>query len=143
MVNLREIRKEKPIMLTKKTPFVLSGMLVTIALLLSGLLLSASSTPKANFTAWSHVGSACPVDETSLGKYDAHVHVLKFKESATGDIFARCNIDALESISGGDALALEVTYTDPDGPGTTYRVRALLRRVRRSDGANRVPVDPQ
>jgi len=115
---------------------VLPGMLVIVALLLWGLLLSARATHRDSLTAWTHVASACPVDETSQQKYDSHVHVLKFKGNETGSIFARCNIAARKIDVGGDALALEVTYTDPDGPGTTYQVRALLRRVRRTDGAN-------
>ncbi len=122
-------------MLTKRNLFVFQGTFIATLLLCCCLFISASMAKQPAFTAWSHVGSACSVDETSQNKYDSHVHVFKFKGDSTGSIYGRCNIAGLKKV-GGDALYLQVTYTDSDGPGNDYQVRALLRSVNSKDGSN-------
>jgi hypothetical protein len=86
---------------------------------------------------WTHVASACAVDNGSAAQYDANA--ARFKV-ATGvalpaTVVARCNVTNPQD-NGLDLNWnwLEVAYRDPDGTGTGSQVRALLYRVSNATG---------
>jgi hypothetical protein len=99
-------------------------LLATGALLLSPLSMIGSAQYDRGI--WTHVASACAVDEASLTKYDQHVSVLGFKGANIGTLVARCNVENLPLEQMFEYPLLEVTYKDPDGFGTTFQVRAML-----------------
>jgi hypothetical protein len=86
---------------------------------------------------WTHVASACAVDEGSTAKYDVNAARLRVKTAATlpATVVARCNV-ANPRDDGGDPgwNWLEVVYRDPDGIATGSQVKALLYRVSNATG---------
>jgi hypothetical protein len=85
--------------------------------------------------AWTHVGSACAVDEGSLDKFNFASATLSFKSFKSGTVVARCNVLNPLDVGNPDWNGLIVDYRDPDGKGTAYRVRALLKSLLRSTGS--------
>jgi hypothetical protein len=92
---------------------------------------------------WTHVASACSVDESALSKYAFNLADFGFATGKVSDIggfglpipiFARCNV--LNPLDTGDPLwnTLIVGYQDPDGTAPKYQVLVRLRRVSRSTG---------
>lgn len=101
---------------------------------LSLLTLLASSEAHAAGI-WTHVASACEVDESSTAKYEMTAARFKFKSGQTGTIYARCNVTNPQD-DGSDPWwnQLEVVYRDPDGIAAGSRVKALLYRVTNATG---------
>jgi len=84
---------------------------------------------------WTHVASACAVDESSTAKYEMTAGRFKFKSGQTGTIYARCNVTNPQD-DGTDPWwnQLEVVYRDPDGIAAGSQVKATLYRVYNSNG---------
>ncbi len=92
--------------------------------------------------AWTHVASACAVDEASLSKFASSGPNFTFMGTNISDIgrapipiIARCNV--LNPLDGGNPQwsALIVGFDDPDATGAVHRVTAALRRVSRFTGS--------
>jgi len=111
------------------------------------LLLSAVDTHAQqlieSLPAWTHVASACSVDEANLSKYSFNFADFGFKSGAVSDvgafgfalpITARCNV--VNPLDSGNPSwnTLIVGYRDPDGPGIKYQVIVRLRRLSRFTG---------
>jgi hypothetical protein len=76
---------------------------------------------------WTHVVSACAVDEDS-SDYQLNGAGVSFPDTATGEIVLRCNVtNIMDPDSPWDTL--EVVYRDPDGSGTGNQVTAALHKV--------------
>lgn len=85
---------------------------------------------------WTHVASACAVDEASAAKYDVNAARFKVKTGQQpATVVARCNVTNPQD-DGSDPWwnTLEVTYRDPDGTGAGSQVKALLYRVTNATG---------
>lgn len=136
--------------------YTVVGRVLLGCALMSGVILSSHTGAFAVdgyidfLPAWTHVASACAVDEDSLSKTSTAGAYFTFKGasvSAPGGpllgpipLFARCNVvnplDARGLEPGNPNWnALIVTYLDPDGTGTAHRVQARLVRVSRATGA--------
>jgi len=81
---------------------------------------------------WSHAANACTVDEVDVAEYAVDLRALSHRPGVVGTVTARCNVENLPLVLGGDTPALELVYRDPDGPGTAYSVFARLRAVARN-----------
>jgi hypothetical protein len=95
--------------------------------------------------AWTHVASACTVDEQSPG-HSLGGAGLSFAASRTGEILARCNVTNLlqsaadtEGCSDCQWNTLEVVYRDPDGAASGNQVTVSLHEVSNT-GLAEVPV---
>ena len=84
---------------------------------------------------WTHVATSCTLDEDSTALAEFTAARITFKANQTGTISARCNVTNPRD-DGGDPVwtALEAAYTDPDGNGSAYSVKAILRRVSNTTG---------
>jgi hypothetical protein len=105
------------------------GVMSFLSLLAAGDVRAAS--------VWTHVASACAVDEGSAASYEVNAGRFKVKTGATlpATVIARCNVtNPLDSGLDPYWDWLEVTYRDPDGTGTDSQVRALLYRVSNATG---------
>lgn len=81
---------------------------------------------------WTHVAAACTPDESSAAKFDASAARFRHKSSATGKIYARCNVtNPLDSGAGPYWNVLELVFKDS---GDGARVLAELYRVSNSSG---------
>ena len=123
-----------------KTVQTLVKILLSLAVLLSGtgLLMRPSQMAHASHLSegvWAHAVNACAIDEADLSKYAFNLYKLSHKPGIVGKITARCNIENLPITPSGDAPAFLVTYLDPDGPGTAYRVLARLQQITNSGSA--------
>ena len=83
---------------------------------------------------WTTVASACVVDEDSLASASLEQARFEFLGAAVGQIVARCNITDPNDVGGAVWNRMTITYDDPDGFFSQYRVRVQLRRARDTDG---------
>jgi hypothetical protein len=81
---------------------------------------------------WTTIGSGCTVDEASLSNFDVSGSQFRHETGRTGTIVQRCNIVDVEDGTAWDRM--DITYRDPDGRGTKYRVRVWLYSVNQSSG---------
>jgi hypothetical protein len=85
---------------------------------------------------WTTAASACVPDESSHGTYTLEQARFEFLGANTGEIVARCNItnpfDAVNPLWD----CMSITYDDPDGFFSQYRVRVQLRLARDTTGAS-------
>jgi hypothetical protein len=114
-------------------------ILVLLAALLSGLvsLMTPSQPASASHLSegvWAQAVNTCAVDEADLRKYAFNIYKLSHKPEIVGKITARCNVENLP-IANGNGTAFLVTYLDPDGPGTAYRVLVRLQQITNSGSA--------
>ena len=79
------------------------------------------------------IGAACvPADvDVAANNYETAGFGVRFKGSATGNIRLVCNLHWVE----GKWRSLRMTYIDPDGMSTAYRVRV---RLMETGGGNNV-----
>jgi hypothetical protein len=93
--------------------------------------------PQAHAQEWTTAASACVPDEDSEGKYILEQARFEFLGAANGQIVARCNItNPLDDVISPAWNCMDITYDDPDGFFSQYRVRVQLRLVRDTDGAS-------
>lgn len=85
---------------------------------------------------WTAVASTAAIDESSLGKYSTSGGILSFKSGQAGTIQARINVLEGDWTYIGEATTLQVTFYDPDGTGTRYRVEVALYRCLMTNGAS-------
>lgn len=88
---------------------------------------------------WTTAASACVPDETSAGLYTLEQARFEFRPANTGQIVARCNITDPHDFGNAASPAwncMSITYDDPDGFFSRYRVRVQLRLARDTDGAS-------
>jgi hypothetical protein len=108
---------------------------------LAAIVLASSVVPQAHAAngEWTTVASACVPDESSDGRYALEQARFEFRGASTGEIVARCNItdphDWL-NLSSPTWSCMQITYDDPDGFLSQYRVRVQLRRAQATDGAS-------
>jgi hypothetical protein len=106
---------------------------VGVALLLS---LLTSDDARAQ-SIWTHVASACAVDEADAAQYEVNAARFKVATGVTlpATVVARCNVtNPLDSAADPNWNTLEVAYRDPDGTGTGSQVKALLYRASNATG---------
>ena len=86
---------------------------------------------------WTHVASACVVDDRSATQYEITAARFKVKNGTTlpAIVVARCNVTNPQD-SGLDPYwnYLEVAYRDPDGTATGSQAKASLYRVSNATG---------
>jgi hypothetical protein len=106
------------------------------AAMIAGLLL-APQVHAANGE-WTTAASACVPDEGSFGAYNLEQARFEFLGGAVGQIVARCNITDPGDVGNGSAVwnRMTITYDDPDGFFSEYRVRVQLRLVRDTNGTS-------
>lgn len=75
---------------------------------------------------WTAVGSTVVVDETSSNKYQVNNGYIEFKDTKTGWIKARINLEMIDSTWN----QWTVSYTDPDGAGNAYKVIVKIYSVK-------------
>jgi hypothetical protein len=93
--------------------------------------------PQAHAQEWTTAASPCVPDEDSAGSYNLEQARFEFLGAATGQIVARCNItNPRDDAAGPPWGCMSITYDDPDGFFSQYRVRVQLRLVRDTDGAS-------
>jgi hypothetical protein len=89
---------------------------------------------------WTTAVSACVPDEDSIGAANLEQARFEFVGGVTGQIVARCNITDPGDFGNGqgspDWDRMTITYDDPDGFFSQYRVRVQLRSVRDTNGAS-------
>ena len=86
---------------------------------------------------WTTAASPCVPDESSEGLYNLEQARFEFAGMNTGQIVARCNItNPLDDATSPLWECMTITYDDPDGFFSQYRVRVQLRLVRDTDGAS-------
>jgi hypothetical protein len=88
---------------------------------------------------WTTVASACVPDESSDGMHNLEQARFEFLGASTGQIVARCNITDphdLGNVFSPPWNCMSITYDDPDGFFSQYRVRVQLRLARDTDGAS-------
>jgi len=92
---------------------------------------NAKATHVQEGTVWTHVASACAVDEASDTRYDANLSSLQHRGTETGEILARCNVVNPEQfdMASSSAHSLQVNFQDPDGAENAYRVLVRLNRA--------------
>jgi hypothetical protein len=119
---------------TKRFAFMLNGLRVVGAISLLGSLAVGEARAQS---VWTHVASACAVDDGSAAKYEVTAARFKVRTGATlpATVVARCNVTNPQD-SGLDPNWewLEVAYRDPDGVATGNQVKALLYRVSNATG---------
>jgi hypothetical protein len=101
--------------------------------LLAGLILVPSAHAQGE---WTTATSACTPDESSEGAYNLEQARFEFFGAATGQIVARCNITNPFDNVNPSWGCMSITYDDPDGFFSRYRVRVQLRLARDTDGAS-------
>lgn len=106
-------------------------------LLAVALALPLSSPAFAADGEWTTVASACMPDESAIASYVNDGAASYIANGITGDIILRCNVTSpAEFVIDGtpDWNTLDITYNDPDGPGTDRAVIVSLRRVHEITG---------
>lgn len=131
----------------KVTRFMLCSCLAVV-LFVPGMARAAVPGYYDYLPAWMGVASTFAIDEASLSKYTCSFAVLGFKSTAVSDVTrtgelipltARATVLSPLPSAAPVWNALIVDYTDPDGLGTAYQVKATLYRVNRANGSS-VPV---
>jgi hypothetical protein len=93
--------------------------------------------PQAHAQEWTTAASPCVPDEDSAGSYNLEQARFEFLGAAIGQIVARCNItNPRDDAASPTWRCMSITYDDPDGFFSQYRVRVQLRLVRDTDGAS-------
>ncbi len=111
-----------------------------VGMLSTTLLGIASFVPRAKAPTyayiWTGAASTAAIDESSLDKYATTGGILSFKWPKNGTIQARINVLEGDWTYFAEAVDLQVTFWDPDGPGTRSRVDVELYRCLMTTGVS-------
>ncbi|MGZ8218120.1 hypothetical protein [Methylomagnum sp.] len=113
----------------------------------SALLLSGNSFATEYLPAWTHVASACSIDESSLAKYQFNFSDFGYKSGMYSTastaypngfepIVVRCNVTNPVDFDNPKWNTLMLGYQDQDGTAAANRVTAILYAVSRANGTN-------
>jgi hypothetical protein len=104
---------------------------------LAALFLLLACTPAwAQFGEWTTAASACMPDEAAIASYTNDSAASSIAAGITGDIVVRCNVSSPTDLGTPNWNKMDVTFNDPDGPGTDKAVLVSLRRVHEDTGVS-------
>ena len=107
--------------------------LYACAALLLGELLAAPAYANNYDSSWQSAASVCQPGSESVGSYEFSNGNFQFTGTATGTIKTRCAI-----VSDPHWNTMTVLFSDPDGNGAKYEIKAQLVRVEEFSGNSEI-----